>query len=66
VQALEQSNVKREYLMRLKHAFDKADIRQPRSTVTFIEHAPRPTPEGPPSQGLRPTSESGDEASPSV
>jgi small-conductance mechanosensitive channel len=48
VQALEQSNVKREYLMRLKHAFDKADIRQPRSTVTFIEGAPRPAPEGPP------------------
>jgi small-conductance mechanosensitive channel len=48
VQALEQSNVKREYLMRLKHAFDKADIQQPRSTVTFIEGAPRPVPEGPP------------------
>ncbi len=48
VRALEQSNVKREYLMRLKHAFDKADIQQPRSTVTFIEGAPRPAPEGPP------------------
>jgi small conductance mechanosensitive channel len=49
VQALEQSNVKREYLMQLKHAFDKAEIRQPRSTVTFIEGAPSVTPEGPPS-----------------
>jgi small conductance mechanosensitive channel len=48
VQALEQSNVKREYLMRLKHAFDKADVRQPRSTVTFIEGLPRAAPEGPP------------------
>ena len=48
VQALEQANVKREYLMRLKHAFDKADIQQPRSTVTLIEGAPRPAPEGPP------------------
>jgi len=66
VHALEQSNVKREYLMRLKHAFDNADIRQPRSTMTFVEGFPRATPEGPPSQGLRPTSESGDEASPSV
>ncbi len=37
VRALEQSNVKREYLLRLKHAFDKADIQQPRSTVTIIE-----------------------------
>jgi small conductance mechanosensitive channel len=51
VQALEQSNVKREYLMRLKHAFDKADIQQPRSTVTFVEGMPARTPEGPPSQG---------------
>jgi small-conductance mechanosensitive channel len=52
VRALEQSNVKREFLMRLKHAFDKADIRQPRSTVTIMERgdpAPRaPVPEGPP------------------
>jgi moderate conductance mechanosensitive channel len=50
VQALEQSNVRREYLMRLKHAFDKADIQQPRSTVTFIEGMPRPAPEGPPAK----------------
>jgi small conductance mechanosensitive channel len=37
VRALEQSNVRREYLLRLKHAFDKADIQQPRSTVTLVE-----------------------------
>ena len=49
VRALEQSNVKREYLMRLKHAFDKADIQQPRSTVTIMERAaPARAPEGPP------------------
>lgn len=52
VRALEQSNVKREYLLRLKHAFDKADIQQPRSTVTLLERgeapARAPTPEGPP------------------
>ena len=41
VRALEQSNVKREYLLRLKHAFDKADIRQPQSTVTIIERGGR-------------------------
>jgi small-conductance mechanosensitive channel len=58
VRALEQSNVKREYLMRLKHAFDKADIQQPRSTVTLMERGvergsgsarPSSVPEGPPS-----------------
>jgi moderate conductance mechanosensitive channel len=51
VRALEQANVKREYLLRLKHAFDKADIQQPRSTVTLMERgapAARPAPEGPP------------------
>jgi len=51
VRALEQSNVKREYLLRLKQAFDKADIQQPRSTVTLVEsggRAARATPEGPP------------------
>ena len=47
VRALEQANVKREYLMRLKHAFDKADIQQPRSTVTIMERT-RAAPEGPP------------------
>jgi small conductance mechanosensitive channel len=50
--ALEQSNVKREYLLRLKHAFDKADIQQPRSTFTIVERggppARAPVPEGPP------------------
>ena len=51
VRALEQSSVKREYLMRLKHAFDQADIQQPRSTVTLIDPgrtSPAATPEGPP------------------
>jgi hypothetical protein len=44
--------VKREYLLRLKHAFDRAHIQQPRSTVMIVDrgapatHAP---PEGPPS-----------------
>lgn len=51
VRALEQSNVKREYLLRLKYAFDKAGIQQPRSTVTIVDPrggiAPK-TPEGPP------------------
>jgi small conductance mechanosensitive channel len=36
VRALEQSNVKREFLMRLKQAFDRAQIQQPRSTLTLI------------------------------
>ena len=52
VRALEQSNVKREYLLRLKHAFDRAHIQQPRSMVTLMERgAPEraPVPEGPPS-----------------
>jgi small conductance mechanosensitive channel len=49
VRALEQSNVKREYLMRLKQAFDQADIRQPRSTVTLMERSVAPAAiEGPP------------------
>jgi small-conductance mechanosensitive channel len=51
VRALEQANVKREYLMRLKHAFDEADIQQPRSMVTLMEREPpvrKPAPEGPP------------------
>ena len=51
VRALEQANVRREYLLRLKHAFDRADIQQPRSTVTLLDSArqPRaPVPEGPP------------------
>jgi len=53
VRALEQSNVKREFLLRLKQAFDKADIRQPQSTFTIVDRgaaAARPaSPEGPPS-----------------
>jgi len=52
VRALEQSNVKREYLLRLKYAFDTAGIQQPRSTVTIVDTAARaarpPAPEGPP------------------
>jgi small conductance mechanosensitive channel len=51
VRALEQSNVKREYLMRLKHAFDRAHIQQPRSTVTIVDPRSNPAskpPEGPP------------------
>jgi small-conductance mechanosensitive channel len=49
VRALEQANVKREYLLRLKHAFDAADIQQPRSTVMLVGNAPpAKAPEGPP------------------
>ncbi len=50
VRALEQSNVKREYLLRLKHAFDHANIQQPKSTVTIVggPAGRAPTPEGPP------------------
>jgi moderate conductance mechanosensitive channel len=52
VRALEQSGVRREYLLRLKHAFDHAGIQQPRSTLTVIApraaFSPKP-PEGPPS-----------------
>jgi moderate conductance mechanosensitive channel len=52
VRALEQSNVKREFLMRLKHAFDRAGVRQPRSTMTLVERGEpnvrAPVPEGPP------------------
>ncbi len=42
VRALEQSSVKREYLLRLKHAFDRADIQQPRSTVTIVDPGRKP------------------------
>jgi small-conductance mechanosensitive channel len=49
VMALEQSSVKREYLLRLKHAFDQAGIQQPRSTTVLIGPAePTQVPEGPP------------------
>jgi small-conductance mechanosensitive channel len=40
VQALEQAAVRREYLLRLKQAFDQAGIQQPRSTMTLIGGAP--------------------------
>jgi small-conductance mechanosensitive channel len=36
VQALEQSAVRREYLLRLKQAFDQAGIQQPRSTMMLV------------------------------
>jgi small conductance mechanosensitive channel len=50
VLALEQSNVRREYLMRLKYAFDRAGIRQPRSTLMLVgEGQARRAPEAPPS-----------------
>jgi small-conductance mechanosensitive channel len=51
VRALEQATVKREYLMRLKYAFDRADIQQPRSTVMIVDAGRKPDaaiPEGPP------------------
>lgn len=55
VRALEQSGVRREYLMRLKHAFDQAGIQHPRSTMTIIGARPdsmapatSTAPEGPP------------------
>jgi moderate conductance mechanosensitive channel len=50
VQALEQSQVKREFLLRLKQAFDHHAIQQPRNTVTLVERTPAQgkVPEGPP------------------
>jgi len=51
VHALEQANVKREFLMRLKQAFDRHEIRQPRNTVMMMEkraEARAAAPEGPP------------------
>jgi small conductance mechanosensitive channel len=52
VQALEQANVRREFLLRLKQAFDHHRIQQPRNTVMMIDKesaapASKP-PEGPP------------------
>jgi small-conductance mechanosensitive channel len=47
VRALEQSNVRREFLMRLKQTFDKHDIQQPKSTFLLVNGARPPTPEGP-------------------
>ena len=50
VQALEQSQVKREFLLHLKQAFDHHAIQQPRNTVTLVERTPvqGKVPEGPP------------------
>ncbi len=52
VHALEQANVKREFLLRLKQAFDHHAIQQPRNTMVVINpHAQperAPVPEGPP------------------
>jgi len=50
VPAHEQSNVRREFMLRLKQAFDRHGIRQPSNTVTMIGRgtAPAPAPEGPP------------------
>ncbi|HEX6215731.1 MAG TPA: mechanosensitive ion channel domain-containing protein [Vicinamibacterales bacterium] len=51
-QALEQSNVKREFLLRLKKAFDDHRIQQPRNTVMMLDKVPETrsaAPEGPPS-----------------
>jgi moderate conductance mechanosensitive channel len=51
VQALEQASVRREYLMRLKQAFDAAGIQQPKSVMTLVGDLPAgraPVPEGPP------------------
>ena len=52
VQALEQAHVKREFLLRLKQAFDHHDIQQPRNTVTMVQGTPAQAkaPEGPPRQ----------------
>ena len=51
VHALEQSNVKREFLLRLKQAFDHHRFEQPRNTVMMVEKGARERaapPEGPP------------------
>jgi len=51
VHALEQANVRREFLMRLKQAFDRHDIQQPRNTVMMMEKRAETraaAPEGPP------------------
>jgi len=49
-QALEQSNVKREFLLRLKQEFDEKRIEQPRNTVIMLgkENELAKPPEGPP------------------
>jgi moderate conductance mechanosensitive channel len=54
VQALEQASVRREFLLRLKQAFDHHRIQQPRNTVMMVDRDPAPSagkpPEGPPGQ----------------
>jgi moderate conductance mechanosensitive channel len=52
VRALEQANVKREFLLRLKQAFDHHSIQQPRNTMVVLDRSAlperAPVPEGPP------------------
>jgi len=52
VQALEQASVKREFLLRLKQAFDHHSIQQPRNTMVVVDKSAQPArapvPEGPP------------------
>jgi small conductance mechanosensitive channel len=51
VHALEQANVKREFLLRLKQAFDHHAFQQPRNTVMMVEKGAQgrsAPPEGPP------------------
>lgn len=48
VRALEQANVRREFLLRLKQTFDKHDIQQPKSMLTLVNSARPAAPEGPP------------------
>ena len=51
VHALEQANVRREFLLRLKQAFDQHEFQQPRNTVMMVDKGAqgRPAPpEGPP------------------
>ena len=43
VQALEQANVRREFLLRLKQAFDNHRIQQPRNTVMMIDKESAPS-----------------------
>jgi small conductance mechanosensitive channel len=49
VRALEQAPVRREFLLRLKQAFDHHDIQQPRNTLTVLDRTPATPkpPEGP-------------------
>jgi moderate conductance mechanosensitive channel len=47
VYALEQANVKREFLLRLKQQFDEHRIRQPRNTLMVLDKGQSRTPAGP-------------------